>query len=350
MIILYGKITALEPLHIGYGKRIGNYYPTLSYIPAQTLRGMLGNYLYFNDKAAFKSLKIDDDCNPLLYFKPAVPTGCVATPLCVKWCKNCNKMFNLNEIKSKECSECYHEGTKKSGWMKREGLEEKKWLGAEYGQKTTISTKCPIVPERDTTYAGDEPKAPFNVGAIRKGAVFDFRLVLPSEHVDKIKTALVEAGIFYGVGGFRSKGYGTVLFENFKEEDVEEYIKKRSNEIKSTTAMVLNSPAIFFKDDIQTKIIQKTEIGFDYWAKKHSIQIREQFIDETLARSWKIKPVDRYGKRRGYHLDEIYPALKEGSTVIIEIDPKLAGTLEVYGIGDFNHIHGDVYFTNEVIL
>jgi hypothetical protein len=87
-MILRGVLSAISPLHIGT-MGAGNYHPTLKYVPARTLRGMLGNYLFHANQELFNVLRLTEDDSIKLVFKSALPKDSVASPLILSWCKRC---------------------------------------------------------------------------------------------------------------------------------------------------------------------------------------------------------------------------------------------------------------------
>ncbi|MGC8913102.1 MAG: RAMP superfamily CRISPR-associated protein [Thermoplasmata archaeon] len=349
--IISGKIIALEPLHIGKGILIGTYQPTLEYIPARALRGMLGNYLYSHNRELFEELGFKTE-NERVYFKPGVPENCIYAPAVLRVCKNCNKV-----VKGEECS-CGHEAKAMSGWIERidgikDGLEIKKWKS-----KTLINTKCPLQKEWHTSYPKEMiagKKTPYHVAAIPRGTKFDFRIVVDEKYKENIKEALGDAGIFYGVGGMRSRGYGAVLFEFQNEEPVEKYIEKRKQSIGENAWLVVNTPVILLKDG------KKTEVRFgesfknavlECGKKLHSpissmgMEMKERKkIKKELVRGWRIEKGNNIEK--GNKLDDFYEAIGSGSAVYCSISPELAACAEVYGVGYMNNIYGDIYFLKE---
>ena len=327
MLILSGVMKAITPLHIGT-MGTGNYHPTLPYIPARTIRGMLGNYLFNENKSLFDRIEIDNDKKPeKMFFKPALPENSVASPLILKWCKRCKKLVgDDNECRDEECLQ---EGKKIGGFMLKKSFDEKRL--STYSLKTAIDTKCPILRKGHTSPGADDKLAPYNIGVLDAGSVFDFRCVVQDEYMDDVKDALSYSGLFYGIGGFRSKGYGMVEFEFNNEESVKDYIDRRISELSGTLLMVLNSHAIF-KDE------GGYMIGFkDNLLNLGSVKIKKQVFSEDRARGWLIKG--------GYRLGRIIPATGLGSSAkVVDSDPMKAAEAEVYGIGKWKHICGDVYF------
>lgn len=333
-MIIRGLIRAISPLHIGT-VGVGNYHPTLKYIPARTQRGMLGNYLFNADKELFEDLRLSEDDGKIL-FKPALPKDSVASPSILKWCKCCGKLFGEEQT---ECSECLQESKEKGGFMLKESYDVRKFIAPDV--KTRIDTKCPITRVGHTSPSERYKLAPYNIGAIEAGTEFDFRCVVKDEHVEEVKNALKDSGILYGVGGFRSKGYGFVVFEFKDEENEEGYVERRSSELEgSTLLMVLNSEAVFegssryvigFKD-----AILEGDLG--------NVKIGKQKFSESKARGWMIERGRRWGTKQGYGLDRIVPATGIGSSALVEVEARKAAEAEVKGIGRWKSIYGDVYF------
>ncbi|MFQ6128657.1 MAG: RAMP superfamily CRISPR-associated protein [Thermoplasmata archaeon] len=342
MILLTGRLTAIEPLHLGSGVTIGTFSPTLSYIPARTLRGMLGNYLFHQDgKNLFRELCLSDDKNPGMWFKPSLPADSVASPLAIRWCKRCGRILDSDSC----CPDDYQEGSRKDGFVLWKSFSDGVYSEASVAK--SISTKCPIHPERHATYTAEEELSPYNVEAILAGTVFDFRAVVPKDYLDSIKDSLWKAGIFYGVGGFRTRGYGMVRFEfHDQNESVEEYVRRRSKEIDENSLMVLNSPTVLRKDGkyfvgLEEDVLNRYICSL---AKTKGVEckftLKRSHIGVDYVRGWRIT-------QRSY-VDKLVPALKQGCSAYVDVKPELAALLEVYGLGEMNHIHGDVYFTREV--
>ncbi|MEM3455285.1 MAG: RAMP superfamily CRISPR-associated protein [archaeon] len=336
-MIISGKITALEPLHIGTGVHIGTYQPTLDYIPARAIRGMLGNYLFSHNPQLYKELEFKNG-HEKIYFRDGVPEGMVHAPSLLRVCKGCGKILGIKN----EC-ECGHESKELSGWIKKNFTIGEKVESAEV--KKQINTKCPIAKEWHTTYPKGEGKTPYNVAAIGRGTKFDFRIVVEDKYVQPVKEALQEAGIFYGIGGMRSRGYGAVLFEFLKEETAEEYMELRIKTTDENCLLVVNSPVIL-RDNVGNCVIEignsfedAAQIsGQRHCFKEERIVLRTEYakLRETLVRGWSIE--------NGNKLNELYYGIAPGSCVVCKISPLLLACLEVYGMGEFTNVYGDVYF------
>ena len=335
--IISADITAITPIHIGSGSPIGTYHPTLSHIPARVLRGMLGNYLYNQHNELFDQLRISEgEGKTNIFFKPAMPDGMVAIPHALRWCKGCEMLMESNR---NECTDenCLQEGSKRTGFMSKLELNQRKIESNKL--KKVITTKCPITRSGHTSPSERYALSPYHVQAIEKGTKFTFRCVMKANasgvknHLDEFEGYLEAAGLFYGVGGFRSRGYGSILFENVRVESVDEFIDTRIRELDESALLVLNSPAVFKKDDGYC-------IGFDKSVLGHYIcgnfELERSHFSKTFVRGWTIK-----GKSRR---DRIEPALDAGSCAEITLDPKVQAFIEVHGIGEGRHIHGDVYF------
>jgi CRISPR/Cas system CSM-associated protein Csm3 (group 7 of RAMP superfamily) len=336
-MIIRGLIRAISPLHIGT-VGVGNYHPTLRYIPARTLRGMLGNYLFNEDKELFEELRLSEDDGSEILFKSALPKGSLASPSILNWCKSCGRLFGEEQT---ECSDekCLQEGKERGGFILKESYDERKFIAPVV--KTRIDTKCPITRVGHTSPSERYKLAPYNIGVIEAGTEFDFRCVVKDEHVEEVKNALKDSGILYGIGGFRSKGYGFVEFEFEEDEKEEDYVRMRSSELEgSALLMVLNSEAIFedssgyvigFKEEIL-----KEDLGV--------VKIVKQKFSESKARGWMIERGRRWKTKQGYGLDRILPATGIGSSALVEMEAQKAAEAELKGIGRWKSIYGDVYF------
>lgn len=360
MIEITGTMAAASSLHIGTGKKTGTFSKTLEYVPGRTIRGMVGYYLYKNNKELFDRLKINEDNdmrNTGVFFKDAYPMYkdkiTVASPVALRWCKKCH---HLMEYETTECQQaingkpCLHEGKKETGFIIKDsigtGILEKASLD------THIETKCPIMRSGHTSPGSDNNISPYHIESISSGTNFGFRCIVDDESAAELKSALCEAGIFSGVGGYRSRGYGLVTFQNFKEKPVAELIEERAHNLSGidNLLMVTNSPMIL-KDE------EKSIVGFagkfeDYVSIVKELSghngifkiisgqdIVEQRITEGIARGWSIK--------EGNKVSEIIPCIGHGSCLKIHgHDPKVLAAMEVYGVGEMtNSGYGDVYFS-----
>jgi hypothetical protein len=334
-MILRGVIRAFSPLHIGT-IGAGNYHPTLNYIPARTLRGMLGNYLFHTDSELCKTLGITEYNGGKVVFKPALPTGSVASPVILSWCKGCGRLI---EESKEECCECLQEGKGKGGFMQKTSYDEKKFKPPD--MKLRIDTKCPITRRGHTSPSDRYTLASYNVGALAAGAEFDFRCLVEDAYVDRVKEALKEAGLFCGLGGFRSKGYGLVEFEFDTGDKEADYIAQRTSELEdSMLLMVLNSEAIFvdsgrYAIGFKAALLEK-DLG--------TVTITKQKYTEGRARGWMIERSRGEGTKKGYGLDRIVPATGTGSSALLNVEARKAAKAELNGIGDWKSIYGDVYF------
>src|SRR5574341_139171 len=273
MILLEGLITAVSPLHIGSGRSKGTFIQTLDYIPGRTIRGMLGYYLYKNDRQLFDNIGIDEekDISRMgIFFKNAYPAekdeATVASPLNLIWCKKCGALFERDE---KECKShvnnkpCLHEGKKYPGLILLKSLKEKKLI-RPVSYSTKIETKCPITRDRHASMPEESELKPHHIQSIEAGARFRFRMLVNNEFADTIIEALKNAGTFYGLGGFRSRGYGIVRFDIMEKSDLKMKINKRAEEISGMNSrlLVVNSQMILKKD-------RESVIGFDDTFKEY---------------------------------------------------------------------------------
>ncbi len=339
--IITGKIVNDSPLHLGSGKKMGNFRPTLKYIPGRALRGMIGNFLFHNDKELFKEIKIEAD-SPLetkILFKPGMPNNGVSIPLNLSICKKCKKI-----IKEKLCLECLNETVQTSGIALKENLQLQSILD-KILLTTTISTHAPI--ERKTHSTTEHKLKPYNIESINRGYSFVFRIVCDSDYSLKVVEILNDAGEFYGLGGFRSKGFGIIQFKNVTTIPIKDWMA----ELPTGKWLVANSEIIFHKNSEKNFIGFVTEIILNYIKKSLEIlgenstlikelKIEKQFFKSVVARGWTIK-----GKSR---LDVLEPAIIAGSTAEIEITDKLQQILSTVGLGEKTHMgYGDIYFWGE---
>lgn len=361
MIQLDGFITAVSPLHIGSGRSKGTFIQTLDYIPGRTIRGMLGYYLHKNDKQLFDNIGIDEekDISRMgILFKNAYPAekdeATVASPLNLKWCKKCGALFERDQ---KECKNyvnnkpCLHEGKKYQGLVLLKALKEKK-LSRPNSHSTKIETKCPITRDKHASMPEESELKPYHIQSIEAGARFSFRLLVRDEFADGVIEALKNAGTFYGLGGFRSRGYGSVRFDVMEKSDLKLNINKRVEEISrmNSRLLVVNSQMILKKGD-------ESIIGFDDTFKEYcsktlnSIGMNGKIsfddppdakISLSTARGWSYKHQNS--------LSELIPCIGYGSCVKVSGDTEALAALEAYGIGEMiNCGYGDVYVMGDVV-
>lgn len=356
---------------MGTGKKSGTFSETRGYLPGRTIRGMIGYYLYSNERELFDKLRISEDTdmsNTGVFFKDALPVymdkktstekPTVASPVSLKWCKKCDALM---EYGTKECNnnvsgkKCLHEGKKVAGFITKDSIVTGKLEKSDV--KKHIETKCPITRGGHTSPGSDFELSPYHVESISPKTKFSFRCIVEDEFADDLKKVLDEAGIFSGLGGYRSRGYGTVAFSEISESQVSDVIKKRASEISniSNLMMVTNSPMILM-NEASSIIGFGTEFGnrFDECATKtlafsgyegklhfdlyNNDQVK-QLLNEGIARGWSIK--------NGNKVSEVKPCIGHGSCAEITSNNYSAlAALEVYGIGEMtNSGYGDVYFT-----
>jgi len=342
MKIIEGTATSLTPIHIGSGKSIGNFYPTLDYIPARAIRGMLGNYLYHENRDLYYELKIEEDDDPILFFHSARLMNTVAIPSGWHWCKLCNRRLLKDEV----CPDDKNEGKIRKGWMKKDTLKNGKLQ--YYDVKRTISTKCPVVRPFHTSPGEGWGLSPYNIEVITGNPRFSVRIVVLDDSIaEDIWNYLKTAGIFYGIGGFRSKGYGVMLFEDSPSiMTAEDYFNIRKNELGDKNIMVLNSPMITIRDGnyyvgfLEEKIIEYLEKTLKIVGMNGEFEIiGNGFFAEEDIRGWTAVG--------GYHLDSIIPATSIGSMLEIKCSPESAAAAEILGIGEKMNVHGDIFFIKE---
>jgi CRISPR/Cas system CSM-associated protein Csm3 (group 7 of RAMP superfamily) len=354
MIQLKGVLTAISPLHLGSGRARGTFQPTLSYIPGRTLRGMLGYYLYSEDRELYDALEIDDETAVKIRFKNAYPLhegdAAVASPLSFQWCKKCGALMRDTECTSSvEGRCCLHEGKKHTGLITRASLENRRIDTPELHRQ--ISTKCPITRTHHTTMDEDWRLKPYHIESLPEGTTFQLRLMVEEEFVEDIIKALKAAGIFCGLGGFRSRGYGSVRFDRIETIDVNTRIEERAEELGDTanpllvanSQMILksnNNESIIGFDETLDRYIKKTlqAAGVNsHVTPRHNTAK----ITQSIARGWSLKNQNT--------LSELIPCIGMGSCVRVEGEPRALAVLETYGIGEMTSCgYGDVYVTGDV--
>ncbi|MHA1407927.1 MAG: RAMP superfamily CRISPR-associated protein, partial [Candidatus Heimdallarchaeaceae archaeon] len=318
-------------------------HPTLHFIPGRTLRGMIGNYLFQQDKNLFTKIAIsEEDVNQTkILFKPSLPKNTKIIGKNIRVCKKCKKI-----VKEQLCPSCKHETTQESGYgnfevLKKEGRLQKVEV------QTTITTHAPISRKTHTTDPEMELK-PFNVESILPGTEFDFTIILDNEFTEQIKQIFNEAGTYFGLGGFRSKGYGEVEFTNIEVSSSDNldfaYYEKG--------LLIANSEIIFqydekqnfigFQEKIMKKYLQKSyKLLYGQESSQFSLKVFSQQIRESLARGWSIS--------NSSHLDRLEPSIAPGSTCILELqNEKIQKAIQIFGLGEkINMGYGDIYLLEE---
>lgn len=360
MNLIEGIITAISPLHIGSGRSKGTFIKTLDYIPGRTIRGMLGYYLFKNDEQLFKSSGINEDIDISkmgVFVKNAYPVGgndlIVFSPHWFNWCKKCGKLFEKNDSECKNIVNnrpCLHEGKKYQGFILFISISKKE-LEVPKIQLKQIVTKCPITRNGHASMGGAErgyELGPYHIEGIKTGEKFRFKMLVRDELTDKILESLKNAGIFYGLGGFRSRGYGSIIFNNIEKSNLETKIKKREMEISmmKSKLLVMNSQMILRKGD-------ETIIGFDTFKEYASrtlqllgsngnidVEQDDAKISSSIAAGWSLKHRNS--------LSELIPCIGPGSCVRISGDSLAIAALEFYGVGEMiNCGYGDVYIIGD---
>lgn len=366
MIELTGVMITVSPLHIGTGKQRGTFSETREYVPGRAIRGMVGYHLHSNNFELFKKLRIDeysDMGKTGVFFKDALPRyvnekdssiikPTVSSPISLQWCKKCK---SLMKYKSTECSNiingktCLHEGKKMTGFITEDSMITGKLEKASVNKP--ITTKCPITLGGHTSPGFDYELSPYHIESISPKTKFGFRCIVEDEFVDNIKDTLNEAGVFGGLGGYKSRGYGIVAFTEMKESPVDDVIENRANELSqiSNMMMVTNSQMII-RDDEKCPVIgfdaqfcdsaSKTFAlsGHDGVLRLNDENVIKQRITKGIAAGWSIKHKNR--------VPEIISCIGHGSCVEIDANNfKVLAALEVFGVGEMtNSGYGDVYF------
>jgi len=384
MVQIEGTITTVSPVHIGSGKMKGTFHPTLDHIPGRTLRGMLGYYLYKNcdslksplpGKSLFEATGINEqsDLNKIhilfrnAYFeKDSTRFGqTVCAPLCLQWCKRCDHLVDKNVGICKNTVNnisCGHEGKKRGGFISWKSFETGNFLSKT--ASTTIITKCPIIRKTHTGPGKDDRITPYHIEGLSENQKFGFRMLVGEQFVDSIKESLINAPVFSGIGGFRSRGYGTVRFDIPGEpRRVEDLIGTRTEKIKAqfkgdnsgVFTLVANAPMILRKAMADGK--PGSSVGFDEVFLQRANECLTFIRQLTGISSGKVSyagdtPAVSLGRgfARGWSLeknntvDEIIPCISAGSTVEVKADPEAIAVLEMFGIGDMTHCgYGQVY-------
>lgn len=354
-------MSTLSSLHIGTGKKTGTFSKTLDYVPGRTLRGMIGYHLYNNNKQLFDELRINEDQdmkNTGVFFKDAHPMcrgkKTFASPMSLAWCKKCE---HLMEHEAKECGQfiegkqCLHEGKKVTGFITEDALKKGTLENEKASLKTHIETKCPIMRKCHTSPGSEIAISPYHIESISPETDFWIRCLVEEAHVDDLRTTLCEAGVFRGLGGYKSRGYGFVAFKNFKEKDVSDIMEDRTTAASDMkrTIMVTNSPMVIkdnknsiigFGSKFEEYVSRTLDVAgftgvFNIRDQKRNVR---QKLSESIARGWSIEPDNR--------VSEIIPCIGLGSCLgVTEADPKVLAALEIFGIGNMtNSGYGDVYF------
>ncbi len=321
---------------------------------------MLGYYLYKNDRQLFDDIGIDEekDISKMgIFFKNAYPVDkdeiTIASPLIFRWCKKCDTLLERDE---KECGivinnvPCLHEGKKYSGFMALESVGDKK-LKRQKVYSKQIETKCPITRTGHASMPEGSELSPYHVESISAGARLRFRILVKDDFVDKTIEALKNAGTFYGLGGFRSRGYGSVRFDIVERSDLNTKTAKRAEEISTMKSrlLVANSQMILTKDG-------ESIIGFDDAFKEYAgktlhaigmngkidIDLNDAKVSSSIARGWSFKNQNS--------VSELTHCIGHGSCVRVSGDGEALAALEAYGIGEMiNCGYGDVYIIGDMV-
>ena len=363
MIKLSGIITALTPLHIGNGRSRGTFIPTLEYIPGRTIRGMVGFYLYSYDRELFDKSGIDEehDISRIgVQFRNAVPFSeegrTVMAPASLRWCKKCGTLMSARE---KGCThrvdgrECLNEGKKASGFILENSIHDR-MLRRPDPVTLTIETKCPITRSGHTSPGSQEDGyelSPYHVQSIQNGAKFSFSILVRDDLADALKEVLDQASRVCGIGGLRSRGYGTIDITVTREEAVSELVESRAAGIADHTpvTLVANAPILIQEGD-------EAIIGFDHrfiGSVRQNLSVQgyggdsirfdaeaQPRVTRGFVRGWSLK--------HGNTLDPVITCTGAGSCVRMTGDPTALAALEVFGSGEMTGSgYGDMYWFQE---
>lgn len=361
MVLVEGTITAISPLHLGTGRKTGTFVPTLRYIPGRTLRGMLGYWLYKNDRELFNKSGINEDSDHGkmgIFVKNAYPLEQkllpVYAPSTLMWCKRCGTLLpeGAHECPASENNvPCLHEGKRYQGLIISTSLKDRK-LHSVASVKTRTETKCPITRNAHTSPGSKEEGydlSPYHVESLLSGTQFGFRILFRQSLADPCIDALKQAGIFAGIGGLRSRGYGSIRINNeIKRTPVGEWIENRAKEIKEMNRLllVLNAPAIVLKEReahlgfaetfFETVRTSLSTHGFNGSITR--VAGGPQKVNRDIARGWSLK--------HGNTLAPLIPCTGPGSCIEVHADPEACASLEAYGCGYMTNCgYGDLYFT-----
>ena len=361
-----GIIRTLSPVHLGTGRSQGTFLPTLDYIPGRTIRGMLGYYLFRSNPDLFKKTGIGEYKDPSrikIHFRNAYPVSdkgeTVCSPLSLKWCKRCDSLMAGDDFfcrrKDAGNTPCLHEGKKRQGFISDISFSTGKFDKPVEVRKT-ITTKCPIIRSTHTSPKGAEEGyelSPYHIQAIAEGQEFRFRILVMDDTVSsQVVEALSQASLYSGLGGFRSRGYGIVAFENMRVNDLKEIIPQRRRELEahkgSPATLVTNAPMILrseersvigFADAAQTFI---AEVNRSLESAHAGAQLtldpdRKVSLGRDIARGWSLE--------KESPVDEIIPCISAGSTIPILLnDAGVIAALETFGIGEMTYCgYGQVY-------
>jgi len=330
-VIIEGRFTALSPIHMGTGERKGNFHPTEIHVTAKALRGMLGTYMYHYDRELFEKSGIGTEKSILRFF-PSYPSGSLPSPSNLRWCKACGRLI---EKENGVCPNDGNEGKRNPGIFLSKSLEDKVFQKPSIGK--TIQAKVPIV--RDTGTAPEKEYAlkPYNIEVFGKGKTFDFTMKCPAEIAEMTIGYLKEAGLLMGVGGFRSRGMGTILFEDLKTKPVEEKRKEIMKGLDGDELLMIVTSPVIVKDSGGYTVGFNADILRKAGLQVRSVKANMSRYVKGYARGWDYSGSD-------YRLNETIPATGPRSSYFLSVDNESAVDAELNGIGEEREIYGHVRF------
>lgn len=363
-----GIIRTVSPVHLGTGRSQGTFLPTLDYIPGRTIRGMLGYYLFKKNRELFNKSGIGEYKDPSkikIHFRNAYPVSkegeTVCSPLSLKWCKRCNSLMDEDDFfcrkKGSDGSSCLHEGKKRTGFISDTSFSTGIFQKPDEIRKT-ITTKCPIIRGTHTSPGSADDGydlSPYHIQAIAKGQKFRFRILVNSDDeafVNALQNALVESSLYAGLGGFRSRGYGIISFEDLLSRNLADFVGQRREQLEplngSNAVLVMNAPLILrngndsvigFNDKNQT-FQEKANAVLTTVHATTQLQLNDQgkvTLGWDIARGWSLEKENP--------VDELIPCISAGSTIPICItDTGVIAALEVFGLGEMTYCgYGQVY-------
>ncbi len=340
-VLIEGRFTALSHIHMGTGERKGNFHPTDVYVTAKALRGMLGTYLYHYDRDLFEKSGIGTE-ESILRFFPSYLSGSLPSPSNLKWCKACGGLIEKENgncervIETKNGTHiCGNEGKRNSGIFLTKSLKDKVFQKPSVGK--TIQAKVPIVRDTGTSPDKDYPLKPYNIEVFGKGRTFDFMMKCPQELADTMIEYLKEAGLLMGVGGFRSRGMGTILFETLNTMTVEEKRKEMMKELDGDELLMIVTSPVIVKDSGGYTVGFNTDILRKAGLQVRSVRANMSRYVKGYARGWDYSGGD-------YRLNETVPATAPGTSYFLSADNESAVDAELNGIGEQREIYGHVRF------
>jgi CRISPR/Cas system CSM-associated protein Csm3 (group 7 of RAMP superfamily) len=361
-------LTAVTPLHIGSGQRIGVIKRSFGHVPGSALRGAIGTSIIKSvcklDRPLIKheECKYFDECTYVslfgeefgkasnVFFRYAYPLHLkcggfyMPAPKTLYVCKNpqCGKTYD-GILPPRNC-DCSEDIEPFSGFQCEKCHEISEHPVSFSRTTSTALDRSNVSAAKVGDSHGKETHGTLHTTeTIRKGSKFAIEVLVSKDAADQVDAlkAMLERGLEdEGIGGGKSRGLGKVKVEDLKINDVaEDAVQKRAAAIDvSSFSVRLVSPMLLDGHMLDDRsLLEGCRRGYTWLFHKGKPKLQDIELKATRAESetfggWSLKTE----KRR-----TIEPAISAGSVFQFESktnDETLAlslAALEFHAIGSY---------------